>query len=193
MGCAGRHGPERLDLIGDLPLQDIERVRGTQGFSVLQAPQQLFMQLEMDGTRDVALDVFDKAGQPLKANPLKDVRVRQAFAHAVDAKLIVDRVMRGNAKVIGTASAAGFGGYQADLDVRWPTDVAKAKALLAEAGYPDGFAIQLNCPLERYINTDEICRAVASMLARIGVDVRVKGSPWPASTRCCKAGHQECR
>ena len=62
---------KELDLITDLPLQDIERVKSTPGFSVLQAPQQLFMELEMDGTRDVALDVFDKAGQPLKANPLQ--------------------------------------------------------------------------------------------------------------------------
>jgi len=174
---------KELDLITDVPLQDIERIKSTPGYKVLQAPQQLFMELEMDGSRDVALDVFDKAGQPLKANPLKDVRVRQAFAHAIDANLIVQRVMRGQAKVVGTASAAGFGGYEADLDVRWPTDVAKAKALLAEAGYPDGFGIQLNCPLERYVNTDEICRAVASMLARIGVDVRVKGSPWPEFAR----------
>lgn len=174
---------KELDLIADLPLQDIDRVKATPGYSVVQAPQQLFMELEMDGTRDVALDVFDKAGQALKANPLKDVRVRQAFAHAIDAKLIVDRVMRGNAKVVGTATAAGFGGYQADLDVRWPTDLDKAKSLLKDAGYPDGFGIQLNCPLERYINTDEICRAVASMLARINVDVRVKGSPWPEFAR----------
>src|SRR3712207_3638206 len=133
------------------------------------------MQLEMDGSREVALDAWDKAGQPLKANPLKDVRVRRAFAHAIDANLIVQRVMRGQAIVVGTAVAQGFGGYQKDLDTRWPTDVAKAKALLVEAGYKDGFAIQLNCPLERYVNTDEICRAVASMLARIGVEVRVKG------------------
>jgi peptide/nickel transport system substrate-binding protein len=137
----------------------------------------------MDGTRDVALDVFDKAGNPLKANPLKDVRVRRAFAHAIDARLIVDRVMRGNAAVVGTGAAAGFAGYQKDLDVRWPTDVARAKALLAEAGYPDGFIVQLNCPLERYTNADEVCRAVASMLARIGVEVRVKGMVWPEFAR----------
>lgn len=174
---------KELDLITDLPLQDVERVRATPDYVVAEAPQQLFMQIEMDGSRDVALDTFDKAGQPLKANPFKDVRVRQAFAQAIDAKLIVDRVMRGHAVVVGTASAAGFGGYQKDLDTRWPTDAAKAKALLAEAGYPDGFTTQLNCPLARYVNTEEICRATASMLARIGVEVRVKGMPWPEFAR----------
>ncbi|AMJ61104.1 ABC transporter substrate-binding protein [Bosea sp. PAMC 26642] len=174
---------KELDLITDLPLQDVERVRSTPDFLVAEAPQQLVMQLEMDGTRDVALDTFDKAGQPLKSNPFKDLRVRQAFAQAVDARLIVDRIMRGHAVVVGTASAAGFGGYQKDLDIRWPTDAAKAKALLAEAGYPEGFVTQLNCPLARYVNTEEICRATASMLARIGVEARVKGMPWPEFAR----------
>ena len=172
-----------LDLITDVPLQDIDRVKATANFKTEQAPQQLIMFLEMDGTRDVALDVFDKAGQPLNANPFKDVRVRRAFAQAIDAKLIVERIMRGQALVIGTAAANGFGGYQKDLDVRWPTDVNKAKALLTEAGYPNGFITQLNCPLERYVNADEICRAVASMLARIGVEVRVKGMVWPEFSR----------
>jgi len=174
---------KELDLITDLPIQDIDRVKSTPGFKIQQAPQQLIMELEMDGTRDAALDAFDKAGQPLKANPLKDVRVRRAFADAIDANLIVQRVMRGQASVVGTATAKGFGGYQPDLDHRWPTDIDKAKELLAEAGYKDGFAIQLNCPLERYVNTDEICRAVASMLAHIGVEVRVKGMVWPEFAR----------
>jgi peptide/nickel transport system substrate-binding protein len=172
-----------LDLITDLPIQDIDRVKGTPGYQVLQVPQQALMQLEMDGTRDVALDVFDKSGAPLKANPFKDLRVRQAFAYAVNAKLIVDRVMRGQAAVVGTAAAVNIGGYQKDLDVRWESDIEKAKALLTEAGYPNGFITQLNCPLERYVNSDEICRAVASMLARVGVEVRVKGMVWPDFAR----------
>jgi peptide/nickel transport system substrate-binding protein len=172
-----------LDLITDLPNQDIDRVKAAAGYKVAQVPQQLFMELEMDGSREAALDVFDKAGLPLKANPLKDVRVRRAFAYAIDAKLIVERVMRGQAAVVGTAAALGLEGYQKDLDVHWPVDLARAKALMAEAGYADGFGVQLNCPVERYINTDEICRAAASMLARIGVDVRVKTIVWPEFAR----------
>lgn len=168
-----------VDMIMDLPLQDISRVESTSGFKLGQVPQVTWMELEMDGTRDVALEVYDKAGNPLKANPLKDVRVRQAFAHAIDAQLIVDRVMRGYARVVGIPSVPGLAGHQPEIDQRLPTDIELAKKLLAEAGYPDGFQIQLNCPLERYVNTEEICRAAASMLARIGVDVRVKGMIWP--------------
>ncbi|MEM8552751.1 MAG: ABC transporter substrate-binding protein, partial [Pseudomonadota bacterium] len=105
------------------------------------------------------------------------------IAQTVDANLIVDRVMRGSARVVGIAATPGLGGYQADLDERWPTDVDAAMALMAEAGYPDGFVTTLNCPLERYVNTEEICRAVAAMLARIGIDVRVNGMVWPEFAR----------
>jgi peptide/nickel transport system substrate-binding protein len=172
-----------MDLILDLPLQDQQRVESTPGFKVGQVPQLTWMQLEMDGTRDVALDVYDKSGKALNTNPFKDVRVRQAIAHAVDANLIAQRVMRDKARIVGIPSVPGLAGHQDSMDVRWPTDLVKAKALLGEAGYPNGFITQLNCPLERYVNTDEICRAVASMLARIGIEVRVKGMVWPEFAR----------
>ncbi|CAH1654688.1 MULTISPECIES: ABC transporter substrate-binding protein [unclassified Chelatococcus] len=168
-----------VDMITDLPLQDIPRVEQTPKMSVVDGPQRLFMELEMDGTRDLALATTDKSGQPLKANPFKDVRVRRAIAHGINAQLIVDRIMRGKAKVIGIGSAPGFSGYQADLDQHWKYDVDLSKKLLAEAGYPDGFTTTLNCPLERYVNTDEICKAVSSMLARVGIDVKVNGMVWP--------------
>jgi len=172
-----------VDLITDLPLQDAVRVANAPGFEVTEKPQLLAMQIELDGSRDVALDTTDKNGNPLDTNPFKDPRVRLAIAKTIDADLIADRVMRGYARVIGTATVPGIAGYQADLDVRWPTDIDAAKALLAEAGYPDGFATQLNCPLERYVNTDDICRAAASMLARIGIDVQVNGMVWPEFAR----------
>lgn len=172
-----------IDLITDLPLQDIDRLSATPGFEVDMVPQLSLVQLELDGTRDEALETFDKAGNPLGSNPFKDPRVRLAMAHAIDAEQIVDRVMRGHARVAGIATVPGFGGYQEDLDVRWPTDLELARSLLAEAGYPDGFVTTMNCPLERYVNAEEICRASASMLARIGIDVRVNGMVWPDFAR----------
>lgn len=172
-----------LSLITDVPIQDMQRVNSTAGFKVEQAPQQLFMELEMDGTRDVAIGVFDKAGQPLQANPLKDLRVRKAFANAIDNKVIIDRVMRGQARAVYSPQALGTAGYQEDLDTPVEHDLDEARKLLAEAGYPDGFDLTLNCPLERYVNTEEICRAVASLLARINVGVRVNGMVWPEFAR----------
>lgn len=172
-----------VDMVIDLPLQDINRIQSTSGFKVQQEPQLIWMQIELDGTRDLALDTFKKDGSPIESNPFKDVRVRQALAHAIDADLIADRVMRGSARVVGIAATPGLGGYQEDLDQRWPTDIEKAKSLLEEAGYGEGFITTLNCPLERYVNTEEICRAVAAMLARVGIEVRVNGMVWPDFAR----------
>ncbi len=173
----------QVDLVTDLPLQDVERVKNTPGFVVHQVPQMLWMQLEMDGTRDAALNSWDKTGQPLKTNPFKDPRVRTAIAQAVDVKLIVDRVLRGDARVVGIPGLPGTEGYNAALDTHWPTDPAHAKALLAEAGYPDGFVTQLNCPTERYPSTEDVCRAVASMLGRVGIEVKVNTMVWPDFAR----------
>lgn len=133
----------------------------------------------MDGTRDVALEAWDKAGHPLKDNPWKKVEVRQAVANAVDAKAIVDRPLRGHARPMGQSSIPEINGYQPDLDQRWTVDPALSRELLAKAGYPDGFVTQLNCPNERYVNVEEVCRAVSSMLARVGIEARIKSMPWP--------------
>ncbi|WP_209428109.1 ABC transporter substrate-binding protein [Pararhodobacter sp. SW119] len=172
-----------IDLVVDTPLQDIDRIETSPDFSISETAQLLWMQLELDGTRDQALETFDRDGNVLDDNPFRDIRVRQAIAHAVDAEAIVDRVMRGHARVVGIASIPGFGGYQEDMDSRWETDLDRARELLAEAGYADGFVTTMNCPLERYVNTDDICRAAASMLARVGIDVRINGMVWPEFAR----------
>lgn len=177
-----------VDLVTDLPLQDIPRIETTEGLKIAQGPQRLFMELEMDGTRDQALDTFDKQGNPLPQNPFKDLRVRQAISMAVDNKLIAERVMRGNARPVNLPSAPGFYGYPEDLDTPREVDPAAAKALLAEAGYPDGFVTSLNCPLERYVNAEEICRGVASLLARVGIDVNVKTMTWPEFSKMLVSG-----
>lgn len=169
-----------VDLVTDLPLQDIDRVRGTQGMKVEQAPQLMMMQFEMDGTREEGNGMWDRQGQPLPRNPFRDVRVRRAVAHAIDANAIVQRIMRGNARVAGVAAIPGVNGYQEDLDRRWEFNVATARQLLTEAGYANGFAVTLNCPVDRYVNTEAICRAAATMLAQINVEVRLNLQPWAA-------------
>lgn len=169
-----------IDLVTDLPLQDIDRVRAAQSMKVVQAPQLMIVQLEMDGTRDEANAMWDRQGNPLPRNPFKDVRVRRAVAHAIDANLIVQRVMRGQGVPAGIAAIPGVNGYQKDLDRRWAFDPARSKALLAEAGYPQGFKVQLNCPSDRYVNSEAICRAVAAQLAQVQVEVQLNLQPWAA-------------
>ncbi len=155
-----------IDMIYTVPPQDIERISKTQGFKIWQTAELRTIFLGMDQGRDQLLK-SDVKGK----NPLKDVRVRRAFALAIDEPAIAARIMRGQAHVTWEMWGPGINGYNKALDVRPAVDVAKAKALLAEAGYPDGFRITLDCPNDRYVNDEAICTAIVPMLKRVGITV----------------------
>ncbi|TMG82304.1 MAG: ABC transporter substrate-binding protein, partial [Betaproteobacteria bacterium] len=104
---------------------------------------------------------------------LKDKRVRQAFYQAIDENAIAKTVMRGAATPTQLMIAPGINGFVKEQNTRLPYDTAAAKKLLAEAGYPNGFEIGMNCPNDRYVNDAQICQAVAAMLARIDVKVNL--------------------
>jgi peptide/nickel transport system substrate-binding protein len=107
-------------------------------------------------------------------NPFKDVRVRKAFYQAIDIDTIVSKVMRGLARPTGGMINDGIRGFSADMEKRLPYDPEAARKLLADAGYPAGFEITMQCPNDRYANDSEICQAVAANLARINVKVRLQ-------------------
>ena len=120
----------------------------------------------MDQKRDELLDSNVKG-----KNPLKDLRVRKAIYQAIDIEAIKDRIMGDAATPTALIVGPGVRGFQPDLNKRLPYDPEAAKALLAQAGYPAGFDIVMNCPNDRYVNDAQICLAVAANLARIGVKV----------------------
>ena len=156
-----------VDVMEPVPLQDIERVKAA-GINVLQGPELRTIFLGMDQKRD-ELQFSSVKGK----NPFKDVRVRRAFYQAIDEETIKARVMRGAALPTGLMVGAAFRGFQADMNKRLPYDVEAAKKLLADAGYPNGFEVGMNCPNDRYVNDAAICQAVAANLARIGVKVNL--------------------
>jgi peptide/nickel transport system substrate-binding protein len=157
-----------MDMIYSVPPQDMDRIAKTSGVHLLQGPELRTIYLAMDQTRDELLFSSIKG-----KNPFKDVRVRRAFALAIDEDAIVKRVMRGMAKPTWLMYGPGVNGYEAALDKRPPVDLAKAKSLLAEAGYPDGFQLTMDCSNDRYVMDEQICTAIAAMLARINVKVDV--------------------
>jgi peptide/nickel transport system substrate-binding protein len=110
-------------------------------------------------------------------NPLADRRVRQAVYQAIDEEKIRDEVMSGLAVPAGIIIQPGITGYALELDTRLPFDPDAAKSLLAEASYADGFEVTLDCPKDRYVNDEAICRAVAAMLDEIGIRVTVAARP----------------
>jgi peptide/nickel transport system substrate-binding protein len=155
-----------LDMIYAVPPQDIDRIGRTQGLRLWQTPELRTIFLGMDQTRNELLK-SDVKGK----NPLKDVRVRTALALAIDEPAIAARIMRGQAHPTWEMWGPGVNGYNATLDRRPAVDPEKARALLAEAGYPNGFRLGLDCPNDRYVDDEAICTAIVPMLARIGVKI----------------------
>jgi peptide/nickel transport system substrate-binding protein len=93
---------------------------------------------------------------------------------AIDRAGIQKAIMRGLSQPAALMVPPGANGYNKALDVVLPADAERAKALLAEAGYPQGFELPLNCPNNRYVNDEEICQALVSMWARIGVRAKLQ-------------------
>ena len=109
--------------------------------------------------------------------PLADPRVREALNLAVDVEEIIEGIFQGNAVATATPLNAYIFGYAEELDVRIH-DQERARELLAEAGFPDGFSFSLGSPDGRYLNDRLVTEAVAGQLRRIGVDADVRVQEW---------------
>jgi len=157
-----------IDMMEPVPLQDIEKVSANTSLKLLQGPELRTIFLGMDQSRDELLYSSVKG-----KNPFKDKRVRQAFYQAIDENAIAKTVMRGAATPTALMVAPGINGFVKEQNARLPYDTATAKKLLADAGYPNGFEVGMNCPNDRYVNDAQICQAVAAMLARIDVKVNL--------------------
>lgn len=155
-----------VDMAYPVPVQDWKRLDDAKGVSPLTGPEARTIFLGFDQDRDELL-----ASNVKGKNPFKDQRVRQAFFQAIDIEAIRKKVMRGSATPSNLMVAPQINGFNPKLNKRLPFDVEKAKALLAEAGYPDGFEVTMDCPNDRYVNDERICQAVASMLAKVGVKI----------------------
>jgi peptide/nickel transport system substrate-binding protein len=157
-----------LDMIYPIPQQDAARINATGKHDVLTGFELRTIFVNMDQQRDELLESNVKG-----KNPFKDRRVRQAIYQAIDMNAIKDRIMGGTSHIAGTMVAPGINGYDAKLDVRMPFDPENSKKLLAEAGYPQGFEVGMDCPNDRYVNDEKICQAIVGMLARVGITVKL--------------------
>jgi peptide/nickel transport system substrate-binding protein len=164
-----------LDLIEQVPTADLARVRGDARLAIAQKVSWRTIFFHLDQRENVR-GIADKAGKPLARNPFRDPRVRRALSLAIDRKAIAERLMDGAALPASNLVSPPVLGYAADLKPD-AHDPDAAKRLLAEAGYPDGFAVTLSAPNNRYVNDEQIAQAVAQMLARVGVRVRVEAMP----------------
>ena len=161
-----------VDMMYPVPVQDQKRVDSNAGTSVMVGPELRTIFLGFDQVRD-ELPCCNIKGK----NPFKDVRVRKAFYSAINIDVIKKKIMRG----LSDPSSIMISPKLLDYDIsdipRYPYDPKKAKAWLAEAGYPDGFSVCMDCPNNRYVNDEQICQAAVSMLAKVGIKVNLKAQP----------------
>jgi len=154
-----------LDIVTDAPVQDLALIGNSPGHKVISVEQMRTIFLGMDQAADQL-----RSGNT-GDNPFKKKEVRQALYQAIDIEAIKKKVMRGLSSPAGIITFPGVTGYTKALDERLPYDVAAAKQLLADAGYPDGFDVELRCPNDRYVNDEAICTAVVGMFGKIGINV----------------------
>ncbi len=151
-----------VDFVLDAPQQDIARLRNTPDLTVIGGTEARVQYIGFDMHRDELLYSNIKG-----KNPFKDLRVRQAVSHAIDIETIKSKVMRNLANPTGAMITSDVVGYNKNTDKRLPFSPDKAKNLLKEAGYPDGFEVTLDC--SNLQPTADICLSIAPMLARVGI------------------------
>ncbi|KZY40747.1 nickel/dipeptide/oligopeptide ABC transporter substrate-binding protein [Roseovarius sp. HI0049] len=155
-----------VDFIAPVPPTDLERIENDENTNLV----------TMTGTRIITLQLNQE-----RHEALADPKVRQAIVHAINNEGIVQKIMKGFGTVAAQQSPEGYVGHNPNLEPRF--DVEKAKALMEEAGYADGFSATMMCPNNRYVNDYKICEAAAAMLAKIGVEIDLTTMPkaqyWP--------------
>ncbi|HEY3048249.1 MAG TPA: ABC transporter substrate-binding protein [Polaromonas sp.] len=162
-----------LDATISVPLQDVQRINSSGTFTVVQGPDLRTIFLGMDQFRDELL-YSDVKGK----NPFKDIRVRKALYQAIDVEAIKRSVMRGLSWPAGMVVSPALNGAPQGLNTRLlPFNPEASKKLLAEAGYPDGFTVGLQCPNDRYVYDEQICLAIVSMLGRVGIKITPQFEP----------------
>jgi peptide/nickel transport system substrate-binding protein len=171
-----------VDVMEPVPVQDVARVNSSSNARVITGPELRTIFLGMDQKRDELLYSNVKG-----KNPFKDKRVRQAFYQAIDIEGIKRTVMRGASNPTALMVGPGINGFLPEQNKRLPFDPEASKKLLAEAGYPNGFEVTMNCPNDRYVNDGLICQAVTANLARVGVKINLaaetKGTYFPKILR----------
>ena len=167
-----------VDLIDSVPPADVKPLRAMSGVHLFSTPSARIIYLALDASRDKSPFVVGANGQPLEPNPLRNPKVRLALSKLINRKLIIDRVLDGAGTAAGQLVPEGIIGYAADLKPE-AYDPDGARALLAEAGYKDGFGITLHTSNDRFHGDKDIAQVIGQLFARGGLKVNgVVGQPY---------------
>lgn len=175
-----------VDVIDKVSLSDVKTLEGTKGVSVYSYPGLRVLMLQPSFVEGPSPFITGADGKPLDHNPLREQAVRQALTMAIDRDAIASRIMRDGATPAGQWMPADTFGYNPEIP-SIAYDPEKAQALLAEAGYPDGFRLVMHIPSDRYPMSVETAQAVAQYWSRIGVATEVEVMPFSVYSARAKA------
>ena len=159
-----------VDLIDEVSPDGARQLKSDPRMRVFSIGSTRLIYLALDSDRDQSPFITDAAGKPLDRNPLKDARVRRALSLMIDRKVIVERLLDGSGVPAGQMVPQGIGGFEPALPAP-KQDVALAKNLLAEAGYPNGFGLTLHTSNDRFARDSDLAQAIGQMLSRGGIKV----------------------
>jgi peptide/nickel transport system substrate-binding protein len=150
-----------------VPVQDIARLEQTDGIKIATGPENrnIFFSYDMTSEKLASSDAAD--------NPFAKPEVREAMAMAIDREAIRQVVMRGESQPSAAPLPPFVNGWTEEMHAFPAPDVERAAQMVAEAGYPDGFSVDLNCPNDRYLNDEAICQALVGMLSRININANL--------------------
>ena len=158
-----------VDMVEDPPTDDLERLQKDPKLTVVTKASNRIIYVALDQNGEQTPGIQGTNGK----NPLLDKRVREALSLAIDRQALVSRTMSG----IGTPAAQllpyPMFGASKNLVTAAKADPERAKALLKEAGYPNGFTLVLGTPNGRYINDSKVAQTIAAMWTRIGVKTTI--------------------
>ncbi len=149
-----------VDFIMPVPPQDLDRIKSTDGLQLVTMAGSRIITFQLNGERNPAL---------------ADPKVRLAMAYAYDNQGVVEKIMKGFATAAGQMSPEGLAGYNPSLTPRY--DLEKAKALMAESGFANGFEATMIAPNNRYVNDEKLAEAFVSMMSKIGAKISLKTMP----------------
>lgn len=158
-----------VDLIDLVPPADLPSLRANADLKVYDTPTVRLIYLALN-QQEGAPFITDLDGKPLAENPFKDARVRKAVSLMIDRQAIIDRLLYGAGEAASQIVPEGVFGFNPDIAVP-QADVDQAKALLAEAGYPDGFGITIHSSNDRFSQDAELAQVLGQFLARGGLKV----------------------
>jgi len=166
-----------VQMIEVVPTSDIARLSQDKNFNLADKVSNRVIYVHLNQSNEKSAPfVTDKSGKPLDKNPFRDSRVRKALSMAINRDAIADRVMEKKSVPAAQLLPDFFYGTSKNLKpVKY--DPEGAKKLLAEAGYPNGFALTIHGPNNRYINDDKIAQAIAQFYSRAGIDAKVETLP----------------